>query len=147
MLRAVELQKSFGKRVVVRDVTLQVEAGEHVALLGHNLQATFQHPAVLIGFSVVFVLLALAMFGFYELQVPSRLQSRLTELSNRQEGGTLTGVAIMGLLSALIVGPCVAPPLAGADTGDDKQLIAESGSGDPDAAPSAEEAAMRVVER
>jgi thiol:disulfide interchange protein DsbD len=54
------------------------------------------------------------MFGFYELQLPSALQSRLSELSNRQQGGNLIGVAIMGLLSALIVGPCVAPPLAGA---------------------------------
>jgi thiol:disulfide interchange protein DsbD len=54
------------------------------------------------------------MFGFYELQLPSALQSRLSEISNRQEGGNLVGVAIMGLLSALIVGPCVAPPLAGA---------------------------------
>jgi len=54
------------------------------------------------------------MFGFYELQLPSVLQSRLSELSNRQAGGNLIGVAIMGLLSALIVGPCVAPPLAGA---------------------------------
>jgi thiol:disulfide interchange protein DsbD len=58
--------------------------------------------------------LSLSMFGFYELQLPSSLQSRLSEISNRQEGGTLAGVAIMGLLSALIVGPCVAPPLAGA---------------------------------
>jgi len=54
------------------------------------------------------------MFGFYEVQMPSALQSRLTEISNRQQGGTLVGVAIMGFLSALIVGPCVAAPLAGA---------------------------------
>jgi thiol:disulfide interchange protein DsbD len=54
------------------------------------------------------------MFGFYDLQLPSSLQSKLTEVSNKQEGGTLFGVAIMGFLSALIVGPCVAPPLAGA---------------------------------
>jgi thiol:disulfide interchange protein DsbD len=54
------------------------------------------------------------MFGFYDLQLPSSLQSKLTEISNRQEGGSLMGAGIMGLLSALIVGPCVAPPLAGA---------------------------------
>jgi thiol:disulfide interchange protein DsbD len=54
------------------------------------------------------------MFGFYDLQLPSSLQTKLTELSNKQEGGTLTGAAIMGALSALIVGPCVAPPLMGA---------------------------------
>ncbi len=60
------------------------------------------------------MLLALSMFGFYDLQLPSSFQSKLAEISNRQEGGTLIGVAIMGLLSALIVGPCVAPPLFGA---------------------------------
>mgnify|MGYP001057407009 CR=1 FL=1 len=54
------------------------------------------------------------MFGFYEIQLPSSLQSKITQLSNKQQGGSLTGVAIMGFLSALIVGPCVAPPLAGA---------------------------------
>ena len=62
----------------------------------------------------MFVALALSMFGFYELQLPSSLQSKLAEMSNKQEGGTLIGVGIMGLLSALIVGPCVAPPLFGA---------------------------------
>ena len=89
-------------------------AGVLAGLFGGNLQATFQNPWILSAFAGVFVLLALSMFGFYELQLPSSLQSKLTELSNRQQGGTLLGVAIMGLLSALIVGPCVAPPLAGA---------------------------------
>ncbi len=83
-------------------------------LFGGNLQATFQNPWILASFSALFVVLSLSMFGFYELQLPSRLQSRLTEISNRQQGGTLAGVAIMGFLSALIVGPCVAAPLAGA---------------------------------
>lgn len=89
-------------------------AGVLAGLFGANLQATFQNPWILSLFALVFVALALSMFGFYELQLPSRLQSKLTEISNRQEGGTLAGVAVMGLLSALIVGPCVAPPLAGA---------------------------------
>jgi len=89
-------------------------AGVLAGLFGANLQATFQNPWILGLFALVFVALALSMFGFYELQLPSSLQSRLTEISNRQEGGTLAGAAIMGLLSALIVGPCVAPPLAGA---------------------------------
>lgn len=89
-------------------------AGVLAGLFGANLQAAFQDPWILSLFALVFVALALSMFGFYELQLPSRLQTRLTEISNRQEGGTLAGVAIMGLLSALIVGPCVAPPLAGA---------------------------------
>lgn len=88
--------------------------GVLAGLFGANLQAAFQDPWVLSAFALIFVLLALSMFGFYDLQLPSSLQSKLAELSNQQEGGTLIGVAIMGLLSALIVGPCVAPPLFGA---------------------------------
>jgi thiol:disulfide interchange protein DsbD len=88
-------------------------AGIMAASLGENIQALFQNPWILIGFSALFVLLALSMFGFYDLQLPSRWQGRLAELSNRQRGGSYTGVAVMGLLSALIVGPCVAPPLIG----------------------------------
>lgn len=89
-------------------------AGVAAGLLGRNLQAAFQHPAVIVSFSVVFVALALAMFGFYELQLPANLQTRLDRFSRTQRGGTFGGVAIMGALSAIIVGPCVAPPLAGA---------------------------------
>ncbi|EGW52918.1 protein-disulfide reductase DsbD [Candidatus Endoriftia persephonae] len=89
-------------------------AGVLAGLFGENLQVAFQNPWVLATFALVFVLLALSMFGFYELQLPSSLQSRLSEISNKQRGGSLAGVAIMGFLSALIVGPCVAPPLAGA---------------------------------
>ncbi len=89
-------------------------AGIFAGLFGENLQAMFQNPWILSIFSVVFVLLAFSMFGFYDLQLPARWQSKLSELSNRQEGGKLVGVAIMGFLSALIVGPCVAAPLAGA---------------------------------
>jgi thiol:disulfide interchange protein DsbD len=74
----------------------------------------FQNPWIIGSFALIFVLLSFSMFGFYELQLPSALQSKITNLSNKQQGGTLTGVAIMGFLSALIVGPCVAPPLAGA---------------------------------
>ena len=79
-----------------------------------NLTAAFQNPWILSAFALLFVLLALSMFGFYELQLPASWQSKLSEISNRQKGGELGGVAVMGLLSALIVGPCVAPPLAGA---------------------------------
>lgn len=89
-------------------------AGVTAALFGENLQAAFQNPWILSSFAAVFVLLALSMFGFYDLQMPAALQNRLSELSNRQRGGTWVGVAIMGLLSALIVGPCVAAPLAAA---------------------------------
>ncbi|MGY6630416.1 MAG: protein-disulfide reductase DsbD [Wenzhouxiangella sp.] len=88
--------------------------GVVAGLFGQNLQAVFQHPAVLSTFAGLFVLLSLAMFGFYELQLPASVQTRLNEWSNRAEGGTLLGAAIMGALSALIVGPCVAPALMGA---------------------------------
>lgn len=88
--------------------------GVVAGVFGQNLQAVFQHPAVLITFAALFVVLSLAMFGFYELQLPSRVQTKLNELSNRTEGGTLMGAAIMGALSALVVGPCVAPALMGA---------------------------------
>ncbi len=88
--------------------------GVLTGLLGENLQAIFQQFWVLVAFALVFIALALSMFGFYELQMPSALQTHFTKLSNRQQGGTLIGVAIMGILSALIVGPCVAAPLMGA---------------------------------
>jgi len=99
--------------VLAMAVTYTV-AGLIAGLFGGNLQATFQNPWVLGSFSLIFVLLALSMFGFYELQMPQGIQSKLTEMSNRQRGGTFVGVGIMGFLSALIVGPCLAAPLAGA---------------------------------
>ena len=89
-------------------------AGVFAAMAGENLQAMLQNPVAISIFALVFVALAFSMFGFYDLQLPSSVQSKLTEISNRQEGGSLVGAGIMGLLSALIVGPCVAPPLAGA---------------------------------
>jgi len=89
-------------------------AGVLAGLFGQNLQVLMQHPAVLVAFALVFVALAAAMFGAFELQVPSAVQSRLGALANAQGGGRLGGVAVMGVLSAVIVGPCVAPPLAGA---------------------------------
>ncbi|MGD2119821.1 MAG: protein-disulfide reductase DsbD [Chromatiales bacterium] len=89
-------------------------AGVFAAMSGENLQILLQIPWVIALFALIFVLLALSMFGFYELQLPSSLQSKITEISNKQSGGNVIGVAIMGFLSALIVGPCVAPPLAGA---------------------------------
>jgi len=89
-------------------------AGVIAGKFGHNLQAAFQSPWILSSFAGVFVLLSLSMFGFYDLQMPAAIQGRLAEISNRQSGGNLVGVAVMGFLSALIVGPCVAAPLAGA---------------------------------
>lgn len=89
-------------------------AGIAAGLLGQNLQAAFQHPAVIGAFAAVFVVLACSMFGYFELQIPAALQSRLDQFSRKQHGGSLLGVGVMGVLSAIIVGPCVAPPLAGA---------------------------------
>ncbi|HET7843366.1 MAG TPA: protein-disulfide reductase DsbD [Xanthomonadales bacterium] len=89
-------------------------AGIVAGLAGANLQAAFQKPWLLTLFALLFVALAMSMFGFYELQLPAALQTKLANSSNRQAGGSLKGVAIMGALSALIVGPCVAPPLAAA---------------------------------
>jgi len=89
-------------------------AGVAAGLTGAMLSAALQNPWVLGTFAAVFVVLALAMFGFYELQLPVALQSRLADASNRLHGGHFAGVFSMGILSALIVGPCVAAPLAGA---------------------------------
>lgn len=99
-------------------------AGVVAGLFGENLQAAFQNIWVIGFFSFIFVLLALSMFGFYDLQLPNSWQSRLNNMSNSQKGGTVIGVAVMGLLSALIVGPCMAAPLAGA-------LIYIGQTGDP----------------
>ncbi len=79
-----------------------------------NIQIWFQDPIILSGFAAVFVLLSLSMFGFYELQMPNAIQSRLTAISNSQQGGTLIGVGLMGIFSAIIVGPCITAPLVGA---------------------------------
>lgn len=85
-----------------------------VASAGLQFQAALQHPYVLIGLSVLFVLLALSMFGLYTLQLPSGLQTRLSGLSNRQQGGSVAGVAVMGMISGLVCSPCTTAPLSGA---------------------------------
>ena len=89
-------------------------AGVAAGLLGTMLSAALQNVWVLSGFAAIFVLLSLSMFGFYDLQLPTALQSRLASTSNRLHGGHFASVFVMGVLSALIVGPCVAAPLAGA---------------------------------
>jgi thiol:disulfide interchange protein DsbD len=93
------------------------------AQLGAGVQAFFQNPWILTGFALIFVALALSMFGFFSLQMPAFIQARLSNTSHRTKGGTLLGVFIMGILSALIVGPCAGPVLIGA-------LIYTSQSGD-----------------
>ena len=78
-----------------------------------NIQLYLQHPGVLGTFALVFVVLSLSMFGFYELQLPRFLQDKLNQVNQNQKGGQLLSVAIMGVLSALVVSPCVSAPLAG----------------------------------
>lgn len=86
--------------------------GMVVAAAGLQFQAAFQHPYVLIGLSVLFVLLALSMFGMFTLQLPSSLQTRLTLWSNKQRSGSLAGVFVMGALAGLICSPCTTAPLS-----------------------------------
>lgn len=89
-------------------------AGVAAGLTGTLISSALQNPWVLGAFALVFVVLSFSMFGFYELQLPVALQSKLSEESGHLQGGRGVGVFLMGALSALIVGPCVAAPLAGA---------------------------------
>jgi len=83
-----------------------------VAAAGLQFQAALQHPGVLIGLSVAFILLALSMFGLFSLQLPSSLQTRLMLMSNRQQGGSVGGVFAMGAIAGLICSPCTTAPLS-----------------------------------
>jgi thioredoxin:protein disulfide reductase len=91
-------------------------AGALAAVAGNQVQALFQKPWLITSFSALFVVLALGMFGLFELQMPAAVQTRLANLANRQKGGTFLGTAIIGALTSLIVTTCVAPPLIGALT-------------------------------
>lgn len=108
--RALALSAAYVLPMALTYATLGVGAG----LAGANLQATLQNPWLLGAFAAVFVVLAMSMFGAFELQLPSWLGNRLDRASRRQQGGTLAGAALLGLLSALLVGPCMTAPLAGA---------------------------------
>jgi len=89
-------------------------AGVAAALSGTLISNALQNPWALGIGAGVFVLLALSMFGFFEIQLPSAIQSKFNDASNKMKGGNFIGVFVMGALSAVIVGPCVAPPLAAA---------------------------------
>ena len=89
-------------------------AGVAAGLTGTLISTTLQNPWLLATFAALFVLLAFSMFGFYELQFPASLQGKLSDAANRIKGGNLIGAFVMGGLSAVIIGPCVAAPLAGA---------------------------------
>ena len=108
-LRSFVLSLAYVLGMAVTYAAVGVAAG----LSGTLLSAALQNAWVLGGFALVFVVLSFSMFGFYELQMPAALQIRVSYTSNRQ-GGSLPAIAVMGSLSALIVGPCVAAPLAGA---------------------------------
>ncbi|MCF5704177.1 protein-disulfide reductase DsbD [Pseudomonas syringae] len=88
--------------------------GVIAALLGANLQAWLQNPWLLGTFAAIFVVLALPMFGFFELQLPVALRDRLEHASRSRSGGSLVGAGVLGALSGLLVGPCMTAPLAGA---------------------------------
>ena len=88
--------------------------GVMAALLGANLQALLQQPWLLGSFAALFVVLALPMFGFFELQLPASLRDRLENAGRGRKGGSLLGAGILGALSGLLVGPCMTAPLAGA---------------------------------
>lgn len=88
-------------------------AGIIVAKLGQNAQLIFQKPWVIVSLSGLFILLALSLFGLFDLRLPGRIQRTITEVSMKQKGGTYAGVFFMGCLSTLIVSPCVSPPLVG----------------------------------
>lgn len=107
--RAFSLSLAYVLGMAVAYAAVGVAAG----FSGTLLSAALQNVWVLGAFGLVFVALSLSMFGFYELQLPASLQARLSESANRQ-GGSLAAIAVMGALSAMIVGPCVAAPLAGA---------------------------------
>ncbi|OCL87532.1 Thiol:disulfide interchange protein DsbD precursor [Aliarcobacter thereius] len=89
-------------------------AGIIAGIFGANLQASLQNPYVLVTFSLIFIALAFSMFGYFEIKLPQAIQSRINKTTDGKEQQGILGIAIMGFLSALIVGPCVAPPLAGA---------------------------------
>ena len=89
-------------------------AGIIAGVFGANLQVALQNPYVLVVFALIFVALAFSMFGYFEIKLPQSIQTKLNKTTDGKEKQGIIGVAIMGFLSALIVGPCVAPPLAGA---------------------------------
>jgi thiol:disulfide interchange protein DsbD len=108
--RAFVLSAAYVAGMAIAYAAFGVAAG----LSGSMLSSALQNAWVLGGFAALFVVLSLSMFGLYELQLPASLQGRLSDHSNRRKGGSFKGVMAMGAISAVIVGPCVAAPLAGA---------------------------------
>jgi len=115
---------SLSVAYVLGMAAINTAAGVAAALTGESLAVMLQTPWILASFAGVFVILSLAMFGFYELQMPAFIQHKLTSVSNNQKSGSMSGAVVMGLLSAVIVGPCVAAPMFGV-------LLFISQTGDP----------------
>ena len=109
----ISTRKAFGLSLTYTQAMAIVYTilGIVVALAGQSISGYFQNPVVVITAAIIFVLLSLSMFGFYELQLPSSLQAKLSERSNQQKKGSYIGTAIMGAISAVIVSPCVTVPL------------------------------------
>jgi len=108
-------QAFFTSLVYVVSMALTYTAvGVIAGLVGADIQTAMQNPWVLTVFAGMFVALAFSLFGYYEIGLPTSWQSKITKVSDDAQGKGIIGTAIMGLLSALIVGPCVAPPLGGA---------------------------------
>jgi len=122
----VSTRRSFSLSVayVLGMASINTAAGVAAAYTGESLAVMLQTPWILASFAGIFVVLSFAMFGFYDLQMPGFIQNRLTEVSNKQKSGSLIGATIMGLLSAVVVGPCVAAPMFGV-------LLFISQTGDP----------------
>lgn len=121
ILSGIILQKKSGYKAMVIAATFVISMamiyglmGAFVSQIGYSFQRWFQHPAVLVSFATVFVIFALNLFGLFNLSLPASFTQKLAYLQNKQKGGTLISVSIMGALSALIVGPCMSAPLAGA---------------------------------
>lgn len=108
--RAFVLSVAYALGMAIVYTALGIAAG----LAGEGLSATLQNAWVLSVFALLMVLMSLSMFGVYQLQLPAAMQTKLSQASDKQSAGKLAGVFVMGAISALIVGPCVAAPLAGA---------------------------------
>ena len=121
ILSGIIVQKARGYRAIVIALSFVVSMalvyalmGMLVAEIGYSFQRWFQNPVVIGIFAIIFIALALNLFGLYKLTLPQSILHKLDHLQSKQQGGTLFGAVIMGILSALIVGPCMSAPLAGA---------------------------------
>lgn len=121
ILSGIIVQKARGYRAIVIALSFVVSMalvyalmGMLVAEIGYSFQRWFQSPVVISIFALIFIVLALNLFGLYKLTLPQAILQKLDHLQSKQQGGTLLGAIIMGILSALIVGPCMSAPLAGA---------------------------------